>query len=208
MKKARGCSGWVAVAVLSALSFSQAAIAASSVRLEPASPGIVIQIGDIVPFDLLMDFSADPTIGGGVDIQFNPDVLTFVSFTFNPAFPTDPAFTRQPDVMAGGALNSLGFGSFSGLSSGRVGTFEFQGSGAGTTGIELLGDGRPGDTAVVAGQFFSAVNFLTQPVSFNGLSVTVVPVPVPWGMLLAGFGMIVLRARSPARLGSLPRTRL
>lgn len=190
-------------AALSALSFGQVQ-AANSVWLEPAVvpvPPAEVQVGDDVTLVLKMDFSADKTLGGGVDVQFDPSVVTFVSFTFNPSFPDDQAFRRQPDVRPGGVLNSLAFGNFNGISSGTVGTFVFRAVGAGTSNNELLGDGRPGDNEVVAGPFYSAVTFLPQEVSFNGAVITVVPEAEVWAMMLAGLGVVGWRVRSRSCAG-------
>ena len=190
------------LAALSAVGFGQAR-AENSIWLEPDAvpiPPAQVRPGDEFSIDLKMDFSADKTIGGGLDVQFDPDALAFVSFTFNSSFPTDPAFTRQPDVRAGGVLNSLAFGNFNGISSGTVGTFKFKAVHAGTSNIELLVDGRPGDTESIAGPFYSAVNSQLQQVNFKGAVITVVPEPEVWGMMLAGVGIVGWRARSRARV--------
>lgn len=196
----------IGVAVISAVGLSQAH--ANSVVLTPRVPNpIIAQLGEHLFFDLSIDFTGDPTLGGGVDVQFNPAALTFAGFTFNPAFPTEALLSRQPDVRSGGILNSLAFGNSNGLTSGRVGTFEFAASGPGTSSIVLLGDGRPGDPEVIAGEFYSAVTFLPQAVSFSGAEtgffsgpvVQVVPEPETWGMMLAGLGFVAWRVRFRVR---------
>ncbi|MBK8120294.1 MAG: hypothetical protein IPK39_14785 [Sulfuritalea sp.] len=124
-----------------------------------------------------------------MDVQFNPAALTFAGFTFNPPFQLKRCSAVSRMSGSGGILNSLAFGNSNGLTSGRVGTFEFAASGPGTSSIVLLGDGRPGDPEVIAGEFYSAVTFLPQAVSFSGAEtgffsgpvVQVVPEPETWG---------------------------
>ena len=153
-------------------------------------------VGDRITFDLLMNFSDDPTVGGGVDIHYDPAYLEFVRFDFDSDFRGDPFYNRQPIVIPGGVLSSLSFGDFNGVSIGKVGMFTFQALERGTSHITLLSDGLPGDLHLVAGRFFSAVSFSEQAVSFSGATVTVVPEPEIWGMLLAGIGLIGWWARS------------
>ena len=103
-----------------------AAAPAASITMVPATTDITP--GDSVSIQIGMDFSGvdEATLGGGFDIFYDPTVLTFSSWVFDPALlaASDPAFTFAPnDCAAGlvagctqtGELNGITFGSFDGL---------------------------------------------------------------------------------------------
>lgn len=195
MKLKVGFTAVAALTVACSVAMNPSANAAGSIRLEPAAP-IEIEVGDNVSLNLLMDFTGDATLGGGIDFHFDSDVLEFVEFTPNPSFPHDTAFLRQPDRRAGGVLNSLAFGNFAGISAGQVGVLTFKGAAPGTSPVDPFMDGRPGDSDSVAGPFFSAVTFSQQDVEFTGAVITVVPEPEAWALLVAGLGLIGWRMRT------------
>ena len=166
-----------------------APVVAPTVFMTPSSQNV--QPNGTVTIDLQMDFTEEPTLGGGTDINFDPARLTYVSFTFDPAFDDDPAFRRQPDLESPGVLNALAFGKFSGLTGpARVGTFTFQATGArGTTALTMDAD-EPGG---FAGPFVSAITFLEMEVVFTGADVNVgapdiaaSPTPVDLGNVRMG----------------------
>ncbi len=64
------------------------AAAQNSVTLTPAV--VAAGSGDIVSFDLLIDF-ADPSLGGGIVVGVDPSHLAFDAFLFDASFPDDPA---------------------------------------------------------------------------------------------------------------------
>jgi hypothetical protein len=95
---------------------------ASIVMLVPTSNTSLLIDGDVISFDVMIDFSrVGGTLGGGLDITFNPNDIGLVSVTS--AGLGDPDFGRDPDIMEG-LLQSWAVGDFDGL---------------GTSGPELLG---------------------------------------------------------------------
>ena len=102
------------LAILVVLGFSSSA-GAASVSLVPTSPIVGIVAGDIVSFDIVMDFTSDPTIGGGFKITFDPSALQFDSVNRNAAV-GDPDFSRDPDFNFGvGVLENGAVGGFNAL---------------------------------------------------------------------------------------------
>ena len=158
---------------------------ASTVSLVPASPTVVQ--GDTIVLDLNVDFSDDPTLGGGLDIFYDPALVSFVSYDTNPGSGSDPAFSRDPDDQ-GDKLEGLAFGNFNGISGPvRIGTLTFDTLAAGTAifGIDVT-------TNMLVGGFVSSVTFDTQMPDFVGATVEIKPVPVPAAIWLFGTGLIGL----------------
>lgn len=147
-------------------------------------------IGDAVSVTLLYDFSADPTLGGGVDLFYNDSVLQFTGFDWDAGFADDPDVRRLPDVLPG-ELNGLAFAEFgNGLSGpGVVGTFHFSVLQAGLSALVLAENDSP------AGGFFSAMTFDPQTVNYGTAQVTAVPEADTWALLLAGLGLVGWAAR-------------
>jgi hypothetical protein len=164
-------------------------LVAPNVTLLPATQDVGPN-GTLV-LDMFMDFTEEPTLGGGVDTTFDPAVLNFVSFVFDPALGDDPSFRRQPNLESPGVLNALAFGNFDGLSGpSRVGTFTFSvNTVLGPTPITIAADQADG----VAGPFVSIITFLPMNVVFNsaqgnvrGAEITVTPSPVNLGSVRQG----------------------
>ncbi|MFO1436635.1 MAG: cohesin domain-containing protein, partial [Gammaproteobacteria bacterium] len=160
-------------------------VMASTISLSPASQNAAI--GDTVAFDLNMDFTGDPTIGGGIDIQFDSARLQYVGFTFDSGLGSDPAFTFAPTETSAGKLTSLSFGNFSGLTGpAKIGTFNFKAIASGDALLSL--SENAGGSAGNAGGFFNTAGGEQNP-TFSGAGVTVAaaPVPLPAGLpLLSG----------------------
>src|SRR5262245_55125880 len=96
--------------LLSAMSVSQAA----TVSLNPITDSA--PAGDQVSYDLIANFGAVPTLGGAIDLVWDPAIITFQSFAFDVGFgapPRDAGF----DIMdlQSSSLFSLGFGNFGGI---------------------------------------------------------------------------------------------
>ncbi len=168
---------------------------ALSLTLSPAVTNATI--GDSVMVDLLYDFAADPTLGGGVDLFYDDDILDFNSFVFDAAFADDPLLRRSPDDLAD-ELNGLGFGALAGIGgTGVVGTYTFTALATGMTTLVLAENDAP------VGGFFSAATFDPQAVDFGTGSVTVnaAVVPEPSIIALLGLGlacMVFTRRRADA----------
>ncbi len=141
-----------------------------------------------------MDFSDDPTLGGGLDIFYNSSLLEFVSFVLDPNLGSDPDFTRDPDDL-GDKLEGLAFGEFGGLTGpARVGTLTFNTKmQAGTANFTM-----DTTTNTLVGGFVSGVTFLAQTPEFIGASVDLTDltsptvVPVPAAVWLFGSGLVGL----------------
>jgi len=144
-------------------------------------------IGDIITLDVLMDFTGDPTVGGGTDIFYDASVLSFQSFDFGTTTLTlDPSFSRSPDVLSN-ELEGLAFGNFGGLSGpGIVGTLTFQAIAVGDITLSMAET----DNLLAGGAFTSATTFGPQAVSFGTADVSIVPVPA--AVWLFGSGLLGL----------------
>ncbi len=168
-----------AVFLMTAVTVAQA----STVSLIPASP-TVIQ-GDAIVLELNVDFSDDPTLGGGLDIFYDPALVSFVSYDADPGSGSDPAFSRDPDDQ-GDKLEGLAFGNFNGISGPvRIGTLTFDTLAAGTAmfGIDVTSN-------MLVGGFVSSVTFGSQMPEFVGATVEIKPVPVPAAIWLFGSGLL------------------
>lgn len=169
---------------------------AATISLLPSDQ--TVEIGSQLSLELHMDFTGDPTLGGGVDVFYNDSFFDFVSFTFNPLLGDTDTSRRQPDELPG-ELNGLAFGNDSGFTGpALVGTFLFNVLGPEESLVFTLADNN-----VPAGGFFSADTFSPQAVTYQGASVTMInAVPVPAAAWLLGsglgiFGLMLRRRSSP-----------
>ncbi len=153
--------------VVGALLFLASGIAASAIiTLTPLTP-TNISPGLDIQFNLSADFESDTTDGGAVDIAFDPNVLQFKGFQFDPGFTIRDSFFDIEDLQSSGLL-SIGFGSFSNTFSGvfDIGILTLTANGAGNTQITLGNSIKWGGFGV--------------PVDYTGASVQVVQaVPIP-----------------------------
>lgn len=175
------------------LSASASTAHALSIVLSPANA--TIAVGDQVSLDVVIDFTGDPTIGGGMDIAWNALGLTFVSWDFSTSTVNiDPAFSRNPDIFPGLA-ESIGAGNFVGLAeTGILGTITLQALVPGTFGVV------PSDTNGIAGPWVSATTFQQQNPGYSGAQIEVtngaqVPGPAALLLLLVGLAGIASRMR-------------
>lgn len=181
-----------------------ASVSAQAVTLSIITSTPSVKVGDTIELQVLMDFSDDPTLGGGFDIIFDPSLVAYVpnSYITDLSLGSDPDFTRddnplvtdptkqveiQADRLAGAA-----FGNFGGLAGpASVGPLSFTADVAGTA-VFSLG----ASTSAVVGGFFSAVTFTEQFPNFIGTTVTITPitpeVPVPAAVWLFGSGLLGL----------------
>ena len=170
---------------------------AQAVTLSITTSTPLVKVGDTIELQVLMDFSDDPTLGGGFDIIFDPNLVSYNlnSYITDPLLNSDPDFTRddnplvtdpnrveiQADRLAGAA-----FGNFAGLSGpALVGPLSFTAENVGTAVFSLSAS-----TSSVVGGFFSAVTFTEQFPDFIGTTVTIVPVPA--AVWLFGSGLLGL----------------
>ena len=72
-----------------------------------------VQIDEVVTFDIVIDFSDGPTLGGGFDIVYDVSALLLVGFSRDTNV-GDLDFSRDPDVSPG-LLESWAIGDFNGV---------------------------------------------------------------------------------------------
>lgn len=159
---------WViALIAVSAMPAAQAA----SISLTPASSTVALSNGTTT-LELFMDFTNDPTIGGGIDLDLSGPI-SLGPFAFAPS----TYFTTIPDqgFSGFGTVNAdadfeIHFGNFAGLSGANK---------LGDITVNLLGEGT-GNIAIAIntefGSFFSTSS-VEQLVSLNGAQVNTVPLP-------------------------------
>ncbi len=72
-----------------------------SLSLVPASPSHdTVATGDVVTFEIHMDFTNEPTYGGNFGLLYDATSLGFVSFYRDESI-GDPAFSADPDIYEG-----------------------------------------------------------------------------------------------------------
>ncbi|MEI6335841.1 MAG: hypothetical protein WCS87_14880 [Methylococcaceae bacterium] len=170
--------------------------AANSLSLIAGNP--TVTAGSQATFELWMDFSGDPTLGGGVDVIFdnfiNGNQLSFSSYT--PEILGDTFLIDVPIVnMNGKSLDRITFGDFTnGLEgSALVGTLVFDTLVAGNFNLSLI-------DSVDAGGFFS-ISGTPQVPAYISANLTVTPsaVPIPATAWLMLSGLIGMAYKSKAK---------
>ena len=184
-------------AVLAIMAALAAAQTAAAVRLDlvPTTSITDVAAGDVVAFDIILDFRDDPTLGGGFDVTFDESQLSLLSFTEDVIL-GDPQFGRPPDYVPGsGLLESWGVGDFNGIEFGLVGQVRFEVLPGATTSVVALGP-----TSGIAGPWQSAIIFICcQNPEYGQATVTAIPLPAALGLFAAALGTLTLRARRPRR---------
>jgi len=125
-----------------ALSLMASGASADDIVLQPNSSSV--QPGDVVEVTAIMDFQTE-TVGGGVGVAYDPTVLTFESFTFDPSF-TANFVVQGPS--SGSTQNPLEttFGWFltrSPLGPTPIGLYRFTATTAASP-TEIISEGLPG----------------------------------------------------------------
>ena len=166
---------------------------ASSIFMTPAFS--TAAPSESVVFEVWMDFE-QVTIGGGFDIEFDPEVLSFESWTG--ADLGDPDFQRDPDVFDG-LLGGIAFGDFGGITGlNLIGTLKFS----------VLPDVPAGVTTAIElsqrfcfqCEFVDLNTFQIIDVDFIGAELKIVPLPagvVLFAGALAALGAAGQRRRPP-----------
>ncbi len=178
------------MAFVTALLLCAGSANAAFINLVPTTPVTDVNTGDLVSFDVVMDFTdyTNGTLGGGFDIFFDSLSLQFVSLVNNMV--GDPGFGRDPDILDG-LLESWGVGDFNGIFGFNVlGSVVFQvldTMGAST----VLGTQA---TNGIAGPWVDGTTFVDLiPVDYGVVEVTradeVVPVPEPGVLALLCLGL-------------------
>ena len=173
------------------------------------SVGSIIQ-GNFFQVEIHMDFTDDPTIGGGFDILYDASLLTYVnnSFLISDTLGSDPNLTRD-DNPAASTLNSVeidtvngkivgaAFGDLIGLTGpSLVGTMTFLATEIGNASLSLTATANP-----AVGGFISTFTLEDQNVDFIGSSIEVSPVPLPaavWLMFTGLAGIATVSRRQQA----------
>lgn len=161
-----------------------------------SNTSVTAELGDLITLDVLMDFTGDPTLGGGTDIFYDASVLSYQSFGFtSTSLALDTDFSRSPDVLSN-ELEGLSFGNFNGLSGpGVVGTLTFQVIAFGDVVLSMAET----DNLLAGGAFTSATTFTSQAVNFGTAGVTIVPVPAAVWLFGSGLiGLVGVAKRSKA----------
>lgn len=161
---------------------------ASSIYLVP--PNQTANPGNPVQLELWMDFTGDPTIGGGIDVNFDNFVdgnqLSFISYT--PAALGDPLLISAPALSAlGDALQGITFGDLvNGLEGpALVGTLAFTANLVGNYGFSLADNAD-------AGGFYSISGPQQFPLYTGSAVVIEAAPPPPGGVPLPGTAWLVL----------------
>ena len=160
---------------------------AASVSLMPASVDAVE--GGSIAIDVVIDFSDDPTLGGGIDINWDSAVLAFDSWSYDSSTVGDDVGFRNDGVPGDGSYIGQAVGNFNGLTTGTIGTITLVAVAAGDTMVSV------GDTTNAAvGPWVSAVTFGVQNPEYSGANVTVnaaIPLPAAAWLMFGGLGALL-----------------
>ena len=132
-----------------------------------------VSLGEPLTVGVYMDFSDDPTLGGGIDITYDNLALAFDSFTPSAELGGDIALSRAPENLSI-ELNGLSFGDINGIGGPKlIGTVTFNTLTAGTTNLSLADNDAP------VGGFYSAVTLVPQTVNYTGASLVIISNTAP-----------------------------
>lgn len=180
---------------------------AGFINLSPTSAVSDVNDGDTISFDVVMDFTADPTLGGGFDIAYDESALQLTGF--NRFDVGDPVFGSDPGIFSG-LLSGWSFGTanfFAGISGpailGNV-TFQVLTTMGANTSVSTQ------DTVSTANPFTSSATFSQQLVDFNSVNIArainspqpnpqpnpqPAPIPEPATFMLFGLGLLIAGAQ-------------
>lgn len=169
------------------------AVKAATVSLVPTTPINGLAVGDIVSFDIVMDFSDDPVFGGGFDVVYDPSVLQLDAFVRNPLI-GDPDLSFDP-VVSQGLLDDWTVNDLGGLPViGLLGDVTFSILTTLPTTVALT-DARDQGAQLPFDLFWVSTDFSSEVfVDYN--SVTVNAIPLPGAVWLLGSAISLLWLRS------------
>lgn len=146
--------------------------------------GVVLaQSGDSLAFDLVMDATNRPTLGGGFDINFDSGFFVFESFTFTGS--GVPGANSEPESQDGRLFSGLFYTAFDEpvATIARI-VFTANGSDTGTI--------FPSGTAGIGGPWIDRIDNVSiiEP-NYEGVTVRIVPVPAAIWFLVSGLGVLL-----------------
>lgn len=166
-----------------------------TLTVDPAAdPSGDFVVGESVILNIAMDFTDGAMIGGGIDITYDPTVLSYVGWSgFDAGLGQDPSFSSDPTNPSAGLVQGLSWGNFSGLTGpSAVGTLTFQAINGGSTFFNV-------ENSAVTDPFVSLATFapfVPQPTLNDSGTVNVVPLPGSvWLLGSALLGFVVIRRR-------------
>lgn len=187
----------IAISLLAGLTgrANAASISIVYVGTNEVDPGgkVLADTGDLLVFDMVMDFTDHPTIGGGFDILFDTSALGFVSL-----IEAQPCMDFAcPDQDPTDGRLQTGFASFTPLTGPALVasvTFQVTGDNVQSTFVAL------GPTTGIRGPFISGVDFMTIiDVDYNAIEIGAVPVPAAAWFLLSGLLALLGVGATPTR---------
>jgi DNA-binding beta-propeller fold protein YncE len=129
---------------------------------------VTVPEADTFTLTLRMDFTSDPTLGGGTDIMWDPAFLALESFTVIPF--GDPEYRRDgviDEVL--GLIDGFAFGDFNGLTGpADVATITFKALVPGVTSVTM-----DDDSDGIGGPFVSAITLEIQTVDFQAAAIDI-----------------------------------
>jgi hypothetical protein len=170
--------------------FAAPASALNSIALDPTE--LTVTEGDTFTIQMVMNFD-DPTIGGGLEVTYDP-LVSFISFDFDAGLGDTPPFRMPATDNDTTQPLELGFGFFPTPASGQrvVGTFTFRAEGVGTAQFVTLAP-----SGLIPGPFYGPLDPMNpMDVTFGSSAVTIVAaqnvVPEPSATLLMFVGLVGL----------------
>ncbi|MEO1575675.1 MAG: VPLPA-CTERM sorting domain-containing protein [Pseudomonadota bacterium] len=144
---------------------------------------IIAQAGDVLTFDVILDFAPRVTVGGSFNITWDASAFALQGFDFSQF--GDPALNRPPEVTEDGLLDTF-IGDFGGFDVANIGSMSFvfaPPEGAGTNDIFSI---APTATTGPAGGWIDA--FIGPPIEpeYIGVNVRVVPIPAALWLMVGG----------------------
>jgi hypothetical protein len=153
----------------------------ASVSLSPAVANATV--GSTVQFTVNVDFTDDPTSGGGVQIAYDSNILGNAFFSYSGSLPGSILDTWAPDFSAG-LIEGIGFDASSFNGSTTLGTLSFTALDAGSSALAL--------SALANWEFLGPDQWTVLNVDYTGATAQVSEVPVPAAVWLLGSGLSML----------------